>query len=177
MGARLVIGFESALSFWRSARVAQLVNRDAAVQEEPGVVFGAGNLTLTERARRALEICCCDGPLDVVIGERDARHNCPLIRDHRWVGPAVGEGLFRVDERTYVYRMPAVLVQLASVWDDVELAMVAMEMLGTYGLSDQLEKGVGCRSCPIDHARGTDEVYPCLKGAGSSRLNPGRLCS
>ena len=102
MGTRLVIGFESALSFWRSARVAQLVNRDAAAQEEPGVVFGAGNLTLTERARRALEICCCDGPLDVVIGERDARHNCPLIRDHRWAGPAVGEGLFRVDERIYV---------------------------------------------------------------------------
>lgn len=149
MGTRLVIGFESALSFWRSARVAQLVNRDAAAQEEPGVVFGAGNLTLTERARRALEICCCDGPLDVVIGERDARHNCPLIRDHRWAGPAVGEGLFRVDERMYIYRMPAVLVQLASIWDDVELAMVAMEMPGTYGLSDQLEKGWDVDLAPL----------------------------
>lgn len=149
MGTRLVIGFESALSFWRSARVAQLATRAETATEESGPVFGTGNRTLAERARSALEVCCCNGPLDVVIGRGDARHSCPLMRDHRWIGPSVGEGLFKIDEQTFVYRMPAVLVQLASVWDDVELAMVAMEMLGTYGFSDQLEKGWDVDLAPL----------------------------
>lgn len=141
MGSRIVIGFESALSFWRSSRVAQLAVGGGEEFEEPRKVFGAGNKTLTERARTALRVCHCEGPLDVVLTQGDARHSNPLIRDHWWTGPSIEGGLFKLDEQTFVCRMPAVLVQLASIWDDIEVSMVAMEMLGAYGLSDQLEKG------------------------------------
>ena len=137
------------MSFWRSARATQRIIREGAAPEEAGTVFGTGNKSLAERARVTLEVCCCNEPLDVVLGKGDVRHSCSLMRDHRWVGPPVGEGLFKIDGQTYVYRMPAVLVQLASVWDEIELAMVAMEMLGTYGLSDHLERGWDVDLAPL----------------------------
>lgn len=149
MSARLIIGFESALSFWRSSRVAQLVAGTDMTLEESGAVFGTGNKTLTERAHAALNACCCKGPLDVLLTQGGARHNCPLIRNHRWTGPSADGGLFKIDEQTYVCRMPAVLVQLASVWDDIEVATIAMEVLGTYGLSDQLERGWDVDLAPL----------------------------
>ncbi|WP_433569842.1 hypothetical protein [Tractidigestivibacter sp.] len=36
-----------------------------------------------------------------------------------------------------MFRMPAVIVQLARIWDEIDVATVAMEMLGTYGISNQ----------------------------------------
>ena len=45
--------------------------------------------------------------------------------------------------------MPAVLVQLACTWDEIDIATVAMEMLGTYGLSDQLEQGWSVDLAPL----------------------------
>ena len=129
MGTRLIVGFESALSFWRSSRVARLAT-GGVLLEEARSIYGVGSRTLAERARVALGDCGCDGPLDVVLPPGGVRHSCPLIRDHRWNGPPVDEGLFKIDEQIYVYRMPAVLVQLACTWDEIDIATVAMEMLG-----------------------------------------------
>ena len=148
MGTRLIVGFESALSFWRSSRVARLAT-GGVLLEEARSVYGVGSRTLAERVRVALGDCGCDGPLDVVLPPGGVRHSCPLIRDHRWNGPPVDEGLFKIDEQIYVYRMPAVLVQLACTWDEIDIATVAMEMLGTYGLSDQLEQGWSVDLAPL----------------------------
>lgn len=132
MGERsLVIGYESALEFWRRARVAAVPDSASDV----GPVFGRGHETMDELVSRALAVTGLDEePLDVVVGGGRRRHHSDRLREHVSAAPLPDDQLLYVDRDVAVCRMPAVLVQLARGSDEVDLARLAYEAVGTYTL-------------------------------------------
>ncbi|WP_455139428.1 hypothetical protein [Thermophilibacter sp.] len=133
MGERdLVIGYESALAFWRRARVG--ATPEPAGDDAGGRVYGTRRLTLSERARRGIEVCSCDGPLDVVRAGSGPRHNNKLIADHIWRGPIADQHLVSVGDGLWVCRAPLALAQLGASTDVVELAELAYELVGSYAV-------------------------------------------
>lgn len=67
---RLIVGYESALDFWRAAASVQ------HVLEPSGRTYGALRPPLSERASRVLALCGGEAPLDVVVSRKEERHNC-----------------------------------------------------------------------------------------------------
>lgn len=128
MAVSLVVGFSSALGYWRAARVAA----SEAEDEPAGRVYGEQPLSTPERARRALAACLDDPPLDVVVPAAAARHNCEIVRDHVWSGPLPHGMTVGIGSGIQVCRIAAVLVQLARELDVIDLARVAHEVTGTY---------------------------------------------
>lgn len=139
MGERdLVIGYESALAFWRRARVAAA--SDAA--GDVGRVFGRGRETMDEVVTRALAATGLgDEPLDVVVGPKGRRHHCDRLREHVSAAPLTDDQLLHVDRGLAVCRAPVVLVQLARGHDEVDLARLAYELAGTYALTPWADEG------------------------------------
>ena len=135
---RLVVGYESALDFWRAVRVAA-AERD--VLEPTGKTYGARPLTLSERAKLAINLCNTKAPLDVVVKAKGKRRGYASIDDHVWRGPITDEHLRGIGNGIYVCRMPVVFCQLATKMDEIGLAEVACEMAGTYGLAPWTEEG------------------------------------
>lgn len=124
----LIVGFDSALSYWRAARVAA-----SGLGGEPeGRVFGARPLSTSERARYALNACLANGPLDVVVSSASERHHCASVRDHVWSGPLRPNMTISLGSGVRVCRIPAMMVQLGRELDEVELARIAHEVSGTY---------------------------------------------
>ena len=78
---RLVVGYESALDFWRAVRAAA-AERD--VLEPTGKTYGARPLTLSERANLAINLCNTKAPLDVVLKAKGKRRGYANIDDHVW---------------------------------------------------------------------------------------------
>lgn len=139
MGSRLVIGYESALDFWRAARAA--AGAEGFLDME-GKVFGARDLTLSERVELALSLCKTTPPLNAVVADAAHRHSHDAVKDHVWKGPLAEGQLFGLGRDIYVCRMPAVFSQLAQGLDTIELMRIAFELTGTYGIAPWLEKGV-----------------------------------
>lgn len=135
---RLVVGYESALDFWRAVRAAA-AERD--VLEPTGKTYGARPLTLSERANLAINLCNTKAPLDVVVSKSNQRHRCDLIVDHVWKGPVPEKRLIGLGDNIYVCTMPTVFSQLAVTWDVTDLVEVAYEMTGTYGVTPWDEEG------------------------------------
>lgn len=141
----MIIGYESALQYWRSARTAE-----APAEDVPeGKVFGMRRLSLTERTRRALDRCNAKPPLDVVVPSKQARHTSPLIADHVWRGPLTDRQLFGLGDDLFVCRMPPVLCQLAVARDVLDVAEIAYELTGAYGLTDQEAEGFASGLAPL----------------------------
>ena len=126
----IVVGYASALDFWRSARIA-----GAGPAGEPeGIVYGAcRDESLLARAKRAADLCGSGLPLDTVVRARGERRNCDALNDRVWSGPLSGQ-LTWLDNEAWVCSFPATFVQLASLLDEAELAALAYEACGTYGL-------------------------------------------
>lgn len=80
----LVIGYESALDYWRSVRAAC---REPDLEPTSGKVIGALPLTLSKRVRRAAAMCCTETPLQIVVPDKRHRHNCAEINDRVFRGP------------------------------------------------------------------------------------------
>lgn len=138
----LVIGYESALDFWRAARVAA-----TGPEEKYGPVIGALQPTLAERARRAIAICGTEAPLDVVAPNAQARRNCALITNRLYDGPIGSKNLHGIGDSMYVCSLPVVFVQVARQMDEIDLALLACELCGTYGLTS-----FGHDACEFDLA-------------------------
>lgn len=127
----LVVGFVSALDFWRSARIAGA----GPAREPEGTVYGAcRDDGLLRRAARAVDLCASGLPLDTVVSSRGLRRHCDALNEHVWSGPLSGQ-LTWVDNDVWVSSFAATFVQLASLLNEAELAALAYEMCGTYGLS------------------------------------------
>ena len=140
MGERkLVVGYESALEFWRGVRAAAGL-RDEGDPE--GRVFGERRLSVSEMAELAARACGTDVPIHVQVSGAGARHHNELIVDHVWAGPEGGKAPFSLGNGLSVARMPVVFVQLAQELDEISLAQVACEMCGTYGLAPWAERGM-----------------------------------
>lgn len=139
MGERgLVIGYESALAFWRRARAGAA----GADEGEPiGATYGRGRPSAGELAARACRLCGIEPPLDAVVSEPGHRRRGDGLRERMSAAPIPEEQVFRVDRDIAVCRMPVVLVQLARGSDEVDLARVACEMTGTYGLTPWADEG------------------------------------
>lgn len=80
----LVIGYESALDYWRSVRAAC---REPDLEPTSGKVIGALPLTLSQRLRRAAAMCCTETPLQIVVPDKRHRHNCAEITPECFAGP------------------------------------------------------------------------------------------
>lgn len=126
----LIIGYNTAIEFWRAARVASSSLQEP---ETVGRTYGRLPQTPTSLARRAIELLGAEAPIDVVAPKVGARMKSPLIRAHSCAAPLPANSLFYIDDDIAVCRMPAVLVQLARGSTPVELARIAYEMTGTYG--------------------------------------------
>ena len=143
MGERLIIGFDSALEFWRRARAAAPSAPDL---EPAGHVFGAQRLSVPERAARVCEGYGLEAPLTLVAVGRGRRYACRGVSFLTWSGPLPDALLFGLGDDVFVCRMPLALSQLSRSYDEIGLAEVAYEMAGTYGLApwahDDLVKDV-----------------------------------
>jgi hypothetical protein len=128
----LKVGYESALGFWRGVRAASEGN---SILEAEGHVYGSAPLRADNLARRALVLCGGEPPLSVAITPGQSRHHNVLIQDRVWKGRLGSEQVFDFGDGVLVCRMPAVLAQMGATLDEVELAQIAHEMSGTYGLT------------------------------------------
>lgn len=127
---RIIVGYASGLDFWRSARIAGA----SPVIEPEGIVYGARrDETLLSRATRVVELCGSGLPLDAVVSDRNQRRHCEALNDRVWSGPLSGQ-LTCLDSDTWVCSIAATFVQLAGLLDEIELAALAYEVCGTYGL-------------------------------------------
>ena len=135
---RLVVGYGSALSFWRAVRA---VAGSRQVDDPDGGVFGRGARGATDLARRALALLELDPPLETVATTAERRLHTTLTRSRTCGAPLTDEHLFYVERGIAVCRMPAVLLQLALECDEIDLARIAYEMAGTYGLADREGSG------------------------------------
>ena len=132
MGSRdLVIGYGSALDYWRAMRCAET---GAGWDETPnGRVYGAQRLTLSERAARAAAECRTDLPLEVVIREKGVHHNSPAVKDRVFKGPLGSSRLYGLGDEVHVCAIEPVFAQLGTELDSISLALLANELCGTYG--------------------------------------------
>lgn len=136
MGTRrcVIVSHDSALEFWRAARVAGA--REAAAATEPdGELFGGRALTGAELARRAVVACGLEEPLHLLSVAGAGRVNSARVVNHLCSARPAESLLFDAAPGVRVCRMPLVLVQLARSLDVVELARIAYEMTGTYGVN------------------------------------------
>lgn len=166
---RLIVGYESALSLWRATRTAYA---DRDLQDPGGRVFGARQLTPAERASLAITLCSASEPLDVVLKSREGRHGLLSVTDHVWRGPLTDEHLTRLGSGIFVCKMPVVLCQLAASWDVLEVAEVACEMAGTYGVAPWTGQGFeGGMDSLVDLAelRGYASAAKALRVRGATR--------
>lgn len=67
----LRVGFESALDFWRAARIAA---PGRVVEVPEGKIYGARELSLSEQVSLACNLCNTEPPLDVVVPDAAHRH-------------------------------------------------------------------------------------------------------
>lgn len=137
--SKLVVGYESALEFWRAVRVS---SEGPGTHDPEGKADEGRSLVRSEQVVRALVHCGTDSPIKAVVTEKDQRHGSARVEDHVWRGPLADQHLLALDDDIFVCRMPVVFAQLAATWDVIDLAELACEMAGTYGLTPWL--AVGC---------------------------------
>lgn len=143
----LRVGFESALSFWRAARLAV---QAPWADESVGRVYGARELTLGEQVGRARGLCHADGPLDVVVSDEASRlGRRGDVRSRVWVGPLLERHLLSVGDGTFVCRPAAMFAQLATSMDEISLAEVAYELAGSYALAPDSRRGFESDAEPL----------------------------
>lgn len=78
-------------------------------------------------------------PVDAVVGSVADRRRCQAIRDRVFAGPLTQSHLHVVDQYVSVCQPGPMLVQLAMDMDEVDLAQIACELCGTYGLTPWAE--------------------------------------
>ena len=127
--AELLVGFESALAFWRASRAGEL-------DLDEMHVYGRARWSSQEIVERTLQACHIDEPLDVVVGTRESRRFRKGVRNHVWHGPDVSVAHLDRINGVEVCSVPAVLLQLASTkLDDLDILAIAYELTGSYGLT------------------------------------------
>ena len=133
---KLIVGYESALEFWRATRAASPAQ--GGIDPE-GHVYGAVRLSVQAQANLALELCAASAPLHAVVQSKNVHHRCGGVVDHVWSGPLTSEHLVPLEQGIEVCKMPVVFVQLATMLSEVELAEIAYEMTGTSNLAPLLD--------------------------------------
>jgi hypothetical protein len=179
----MIVGYGSALGFWRRSRVAAIPH----VMEQDGHVYGSRRRVRREMACHALGLCGTDAPLELAVVPGTMRRHDDIIVEREWCGPLGAEQLLRVDDSLAVCRMPVVLAQLGRWLDPIELAQIACEMMGDYGLTPwSADSFVGDIRKLVDHeelrryasvahsfdARGSARALEALKVAFPGSRSP-----
>jgi hypothetical protein len=179
----MIVGYGSALGFWRRSRAAAIPR----VMEQDGHVYGSRRRARRETALHALELCGTDAPLELAVTPGTMRRRDDVILEREWCGPLGAEQVLRADSSLAVCRMPAVLAQLGRRFDQIELARIACEMMGEYGLTPwAADSFVGDIHRLVDHeelrryasvahsfdARGAVRTLEALKVASPGSRSP-----
>lgn len=169
MERRLIVGYQSAVDYWRATRVASPDKDDS---EFGSKVIGALPLSSAEQIARAMNLCCAEEPLDVVCPTRSDRRNSKRVVNHSWKGPLTRDRTLALGNGIEVCRMPAVFSQLAADLDEVSLAQIAGEMAGNYVIDLGEEEGMVGDLAPlvtISELRGYAESARALNVRGAAR--------
>ena len=151
----LRIGFESALAFWRAVRRA---GAEPEAMDQGERVFGARDRGIAERVGSARALCGLEGSLDVVVPSASDRINSEHVRNRVWRGPVSERTLVRLGNGVEVFRPAAMLVQLGSVLDEIDLAEVAYELAGTYVVSLLQFSGLIHTTFPVKRGDSAEEL-------------------
>ena len=91
---------------------------------------------LTQKVSRARKLCFVDDdqPIDLVNGGPFERCYLMDVCNHKWRAPLGSSQLVCVEAGIFACRPPVVIAQLGSELDEVSLAQIACELMGTYGL-------------------------------------------
>ena len=167
MRNELIVGFESALGYWRAARAADYnPSLDSCGPSHSDVL-----LELGERAKRAAEECLVETPLDVVVASPSERHCCELVRDHVWAGEVDLAATEYVSGAGLVCDPCTTFVQLGRELDVVDLARVAHELVGTYVLMPWSDEG--CRA-DVDQLTNLEELGHSAQRAAEAGVRGAR---
>lgn len=142
----LVIGYESALDYWRSVRAAC---RQPDLEPTSGKVIGAMPLTLSQKARRAAAMCCTKTPLQIVVPDKQHRHNSPALTNRVFHGPLGKRQLISIDECIAVCGAEAIFTQLGADLSLPQLALIASEFCGSYGITPMDDDTVSYNLQPL----------------------------
>lgn len=142
----LIVGYRTALDFWRSARLAE---GGAESLGSEGKIYGARDLTLREQVGRLGGMCHTSGLADIVVQGASRRYSRGLVRSHVWRGPLGERQLFRLGDGISVCRMPVVFAQLGDELSEIELMRIAYEVTGTYGMAEWTNKGMRTDLAPL----------------------------
>lgn len=151
-GSSIVIGFESALEFWRRVRI----ENPAWARELLGELYPDELLTSFDNeslaadsslrplelprapfpyAQHAAKVLGFDGPIDVVVGRQSSRRRSSILNCRVWNG-TIADGLIAcVDQGVYVCSPELVVAQLASAYGLYRALAMAMEFCGTYAVT------------------------------------------
>ncbi|SFX64492.1 DUF559 domain-containing protein [Olsenella sp. kh2p3] len=143
----ICIGSDSALRFWRSVR-----STGGSLQEHDAAdVFGARALGAAQRVSRARDLCLCDEgqPLDSVNGGPFGRCYLIDVCNHKWRAPLGSSQLVCIEDGIFVCRPSVVIAQLGSELDEISLAQVSCELMGTYGLVPWTDEDIVCNVNPL----------------------------
>lgn len=169
MDRRLIVGYQSAVDYWRATRVASL---DKDEPEFDGKIIGAQPLASSEQVLRAISLCCTQEPLDVVCQVRSDRRNSRLVVNRVWKGPLASGRTLALGNGIEVCKMPVVFSQMGTVLDEISLAQLANEMMGSYVIDLNKEEGVVDELMPlvdISELRGYAKSARALKIRGAAR--------
>ena len=150
-GSSIVIGYESALAFWRRVRVGDpVLARELLGQLYPDDVLAsldaeslAADTSLRPlelpsracgRAQHAAMITGLKAPLDVVVGKRSARRPSSALVCHTWSGPVADGLLVSIESGVFVSSPELVIMQLAHGLGLYKSIALAMELCGSYSL-------------------------------------------
>ena len=164
----LVIGYESALDYWRSVRASC---REPDLEPTSGKVIGALPLTLSKRMRRAAAMCCTETPLQIVVPDKRHRHNCAEINDRVFRGPLGPRQLLGIGDCISVCSIEVVFTQLGSTWEQLDLSLLAYELCGTYGVTPANGDGFQPDLQPLTSKSALGEYAAAAKALGIAGAN------
>lgn len=185
-GSSIVIGYASALAFWRRVRAEDPAwTRELLGQLYPDDVLSglsaedlAADTSLRplelpsspiERVRHAARTLGLNEPIDVVVGKHRARRNSKAAICHIWSGPLSNGLVVGVAPGVYVVSPELVLAQMANELGLTKLIMLGMELCGSYSPSRD-----GCAwDCPpltdVKRLGWLSSCIDCCRGAKAMR--------
>lgn len=136
-GDHLCLSHGSALAFWR-------VMRDGGTPEVEGrATFGSRSLQGSELVDRARRLCRIEmgQPLHACVARSHERARVSGITSHVWRGAMDAKRVLEIERGLSVCRPEVAYVQLATTLDEIDLAILAYELTGTYYLRHWDEGG------------------------------------
>ncbi len=161
----LVVGLYDAVEYWR------LVRRTGAEQGWTGV-YGARELSLSEKVERAKTVCETFGKLQVVAPSAKDRPQSDQVEAHVWASAQGIDAAEVIDKGVRVSGIKQAIVQLGLVADEVDIMTIAYEFCGTYALDPQESRGFVTNLEPLvcaQELRGYAELEKARGVKGAAR--------